>query len=44
MFWGRGCEADMDKAYEMYSAAYEHGMYFAGTMMEKIRAITGMDY
>ncbi len=44
LFWGRGCEADMDKAYEMYSAAYEHGMYFAGTMMEKIRAITGMDY
>ena len=44
LFWGRGCEADMDKAYEMYRIANERGMFFAGVMMEKIRAITGIDY
>ena len=36
LFWGRGCEADMDKAYEMYSAAYQHGIFYASIMMKKI--------
>jgi len=36
LFWGRGCKYDMDKAYEMYRRAYEHGMYYAFVMMEKI--------
>lgn len=44
LFWGRGCEADMDKAYEMYRVAYEHGMFFAGVMMKKIRRLTDMEY
>ena len=42
LFWGRGCAADMDKAYEMYQQAYSHGMYFASVMMEKIRRIRGL--
>jgi len=36
LFWGRGCEADVNKAYEMYEKAYKHGMYQAKFMMEKI--------
>ena len=39
LFWGRGCEADMNKAYELYSRAYEHGMYYASVMMKKIDQI-----
>lgn len=39
LFWGRGCEADMNKAYEMYSRAYKHGMYYASVMMKKIDRI-----
>ncbi len=38
-FWGRGCAADMNKAYEMYSAAATHGLYYAVVMMKKIDAI-----
>ena len=39
LFWGRGCEPDMNKAYEMYIRAYEHGMYYASVMMKKIDRI-----
>lgn len=39
LFLGRGCEADMNKAYELYSRAYEHGMYYASVMMKKIDQI-----
>lgn len=39
LFWGRGCEADMDKAYEMYQRAYDHGLYYASVMMKKIEEI-----
>lgn len=39
LFWGRGCEPDMNKAYEMYSRAYQHGLYYASVMMEKIDKI-----
>lgn len=39
LFWGRGCEPDMNKAYEMYRRAYEHGMYYASIMMKKIDQI-----
>ena len=42
LFWGRGCEADMDKAYEMYRRAYDHGMYYAAVMMEKIRELENL--
>ena len=38
-FWGRGCAADMNKAYEMYRAAASHGLYYANVMMKKIDAI-----
>ena len=37
LLWGRGCEADMNKAYEMYARADAHGQYYAKTMLEKIR-------
>ena len=43
LFWGRGCAADMDKAYEMYQQAYDHGYYYAKVMMDKIRHIRGLD-
>lgn len=43
LFWGRGCAADMDKAYEMYRQAYDHGIYYANVMMQKIRKIRGME-
>lgn len=39
LFWGRGCQADMNKAYEMYTRAYEHGAYYAKIMMEKIEKL-----
>ena len=43
LFWGRGCAADMDKAYKMYSQAYDHGLYFAKVMMDKIRRLRNLD-
>ena len=36
LFLGRGCQADNDKAYEMYTRSYEHGFEQAKFMMEKI--------
>ena len=39
LFFGCGCEADMNRAYEMYSRAYKHGMHYASVMMRKIEAI-----
>ena len=39
LFFGRGCEPDMNKAYEMYTLAYQHGMYFASVMLKKIDRI-----
>lgn len=39
LLWGRGCQADMNKAYEMYTSAFQHGIYFASVMMEKINQI-----
>ena len=41
LFWGRGCKADMTKAYEMYQKAYEHGFYDGLIMKEKIEKIKG---
>lgn len=40
LFLGRGCEPDMNKAYEMYKKAHEHGIYYALVMMHKIESIT----
>jgi len=39
LFWGRGCEADLNKADEMYTRAYKHGMYYAKIMKEKVEKI-----
>lgn len=39
LFFGRGCEADIDKAYEMYRRALEHGCDQAAFMIEKIDKI-----
>ena len=41
LLWGRGCEADINKAYEMFSYAYERGQHYARTMMDKIEKIKG---
>ena len=43
LFFGRGCEPDMNKAYEMYTLAYQHGMYFASVMLKKIDHIRDSD-
>ena len=32
LFFGRGCQADMNRAYEMYRRAYQHGMFYASVM------------
>ena len=42
LFWGRGCDADMNKAYEMYARAFAHGHYYAQVMMKKIESIKGL--
>ena len=42
LFWGRGCKADMSRAYTMYQQAYEHGFYDGLIMKEKIEKIKGM--
>lgn len=39
LFFGRGCESDMNKAFEMYNKAYEHGIYYGLVMMNKIETI-----
>lgn len=39
LFFGRGCDADMDKAYEMYSRAFAHGCDQAEFMMKKIDSL-----
>ncbi|MBQ7364812.1 MAG: sel1 repeat family protein, partial [Clostridia bacterium] len=36
LYFGRGCQADAEKAYEMYLRAYMHGMDQAKFMMERI--------
>ena len=38
-FFGRGCEADMNKAMRNYKKALEQGVYQAGFMMKKIEEI-----
>ncbi len=37
LYLGRGCEANVNKAYEMYSKAYNHGIDQAKFMMDKIK-------
>jgi len=39
LFLGRGCEPDMNKAYELYARAYKHGIHYALVMMERIDAL-----
>ena len=39
LFWGRGCKADMNKAYEMYDKAYQSGFYDGLFMKEKIEKL-----
>lgn len=41
LFWGRGCKADVNKAYELYDRAYQHGFYDGLFMKEKIEKIKG---
>ena len=37
LFYGRGCQADENRAYKYFSKAYEHGMPQAKAMMERIQ-------
>lgn len=39
LLWGRGCEADTNKAYEMFTYAADRGIYYAKIMMEKLESI-----
>ena len=43
LLYGRGCEPDVNRAYEMYEAAYRHGLYYASVMMRKIEKMTGTE-
>ncbi len=36
-FLGTGCDVDINKAYEYYTYAYNHGVYRAGIMLDKIK-------
>lgn len=44
LLWGRGCEADVNKAYEMYAHAANRGIYYAKTMMNKIETLKKAAY
>ena len=35
LFYGRGCNADENKAYEYFERAYDHGMYVAKIYLDK---------
>ena len=39
LFLGRGCEPDMNKAYEFFNRAYNHGIHYASTMISRIDKI-----
>ena len=39
LLWGRGCEPDINKAYEMYTYAADRGIYYANIMMQKIQKL-----
>lgn len=39
LFLGRGCEPDTNKAYELFSRAYAHGIHYASVMMARIESI-----
>lgn len=36
LFLGRGCEPDINKAYVLYSRAYDHGIHYASVMKSHI--------
>ena len=39
LFFGRGCEADMNEAYKYYKRSYEHGFVQSKLMMDKIDTV-----
>lgn len=39
LFLGRGCEPDMNKAYELFHRSYSHGIHYASVMMARIEKI-----
>ena len=39
LLFGRGCEADIEKAYKVYKSSYEHGFDQALFMMERIEKL-----
>lgn len=41
LFFGRGCEPDMNKAYALYAKAQGHGIHYAGVMMKRIEEAKG---
>jgi len=38
LFMGQGCDYNVNKAYELYARAYEHGIHCASVMMKKIES------
>lgn len=39
LFLGRGCEPNVNKAYELYHRAYGHGIHYASVMMARIEKL-----
>ena len=39
LFFGRGCEPDIDEATLYYQRAFDHGMYQSKIMLDKIKSI-----
>lgn len=43
LFFGRGCEPNINKAYELYAKASTHGIHYAEVMMDRIKEMTGLE-
>ncbi|MBO5745667.1 MAG: sel1 repeat family protein, partial [Clostridia bacterium] len=41
LFLGRGCEPDMNKAYELFKRAFTHGIHYASVMTARIEKLKG---
>jgi TPR repeat protein len=39
LFFGRGCESDINQAYAYYKQAYRHGIHYAATCMQRIEQL-----
>ena len=41
LFLGRGCEPDVNKAYELFKQAFSHGIHYASVMISHIEKLKG---